>query len=567
MLGYAVALILVATNPPVTSVKDAGCEEALRIIESAAKRAANRLMTPDMGSTLRSPKSDRRASMVEDFMRDIRRYNITPELRNPEILQKLKDARNVLAAEVAVTQLPAWVLQSLIRKAHRDLRVVDILLKKPNPNSESGAKKKNKDEVRAEQERRLAELTANFKRYVELAAAFNTLDRSHTRFLYRKKQVQGAFFSLNLSNGFISRFLIDRIVHAASKKSDIKLSNDVTYVDGVAHPNVWDAEDVRIFVLVNEKVFNDYQAAFHQAVVQNVPLAVSRAAKAYPGEGEIDLEFIDYVTAGVRGVMRAVADFDLDLEYKFSTLCMVWIKNQIQELSTVSGRLIRIPRIRQISKGQDLSDLPKRPRSLSLPVGENGRNSLGDFIASTRSEGNSHILDDSSKEGRRTQYRNRIVEFFQMKARDWMQRDDVDPDARVASPMALRIIARRFPETFDQPMSRAGLRDIGSYLGIGMAEKGRKISTWVEEQAKILIYLDQTPRLAKQDRDLLKLLIGIERSYPLDFSDFEGTVSQYNKYHRDLLEAPTTKAASAEDLLKLYRSIVKPNSNRGIKEE
>ncbi len=199
--------------------------------------------------------------------------------------------------------------------------------------------------------------------------------------------------------------------------------------------------------------------AARQAMIQANLRLVVRIARDYEDFG---LPFMDLISEGNLGLIKAVERFDPDKGGKLSTYAAWWIKQSIKRALATHGRSLRLPvhmvdriaamrRVIQrltvelereptneelsmvmelpITKIAHLKTLANRSASLDAPVGEEGDATLGDLVQDDRAENPYESLRSKS------------------------DRSDIDDLLRGLEPREAEIIRLRFGLNGDIPLT------------------------------------------------------------------------------------------------------------------
>ncbi len=179
------------------------------------------------------------------------------------------------------------------------------------------------------------------------------------------------------------------------------------------------ADEVRLA----KRIKRGDEAARQQMIRANLRLVVKIAGDY----ARLGLPLLDLISEGNMGLMKAVDRFDPKKGGKLSTYAAWWIKQGIRRALANQGKTIRLPshmvdklfRMRRMQEtlAHELGHVPtaaelgkrlevpektvkywlevsQRPTSLDIPLGEDGRESLGDTISDARSKSPFDELND-----------------------------------------------------------------------------------------------------------------------------------------------------------------------------
>ncbi len=113
--------------------------------------------------------------------------------------------------------------------------------------------------------------------------------------------------------------------------------DDITnlYLNSLSHPLLTAEEEISLAREIRE----GSKKAYNHMVEANLRLVV-RMAKRYMNRG---VAFLDLISEGNIGLMRAVDKFNPDLGFRFSTYATWWIKQSIERALLNQTRTIRVP--------------------------------------------------------------------------------------------------------------------------------------------------------------------------------------------------------------------------------
>ncbi|MGN0346230.1 MAG: RNA polymerase sigma factor RpoD [Lachnospiraceae bacterium] len=168
-------------------------------------------------------------------------------------------------------------------------------------------------------------------------------------------------------------------------------------------------ETLKNKIAENEDLIKKGKKAEHSLAEANLRLVVS-IAKRYVGRG---MSFLDLISEGNLGLIKAVEKFEYKKGYKFSTYATWWIRQAITRAIADQARTIRIPvhmvetinKMIRISRQllqelgreptpaeiaekmeipeervREIQKMSQEPTSLETPIGEEEDSHLGDFI-------------------------------------------------------------------------------------------------------------------------------------------------------------------------------------------
>ena len=203
----------------------------------------------------------------------------------------------------------------------------------------------------------------------------------------------------------------EELVIDHSSNKDIKINDPVRmYLKEIGRINLLTSEEEYEYALQVEEGNEDAKRILAES---NLRLVVS-IAKRYVGRG---MAFLDLIQEGNIGLMKAVAKFNPEKGYKFSTYATWWIRQAITRAIADQARTIRVPvhmvetinklaRVqRQLTqelnreptekelskklgiteeKVREVMKISQEPVSLETPIGEEDDSHLGDFVPDER---------------------------------------------------------------------------------------------------------------------------------------------------------------------------------------
>lgn len=113
----------------------------------------------------------------------------------------------------------------------------------------------------------------------------------------------------------------------------------------------------------NRKVLRDAKKARETIIKRNLRLVINNAKK-YKNRG---LSFIDLISEGNSGIIKAVQKYDYTKGFKFSTYATWWIRQAITRAVADQARTIRVP----VHMVETINKITKIKRELQQELGEN----------------------------------------------------------------------------------------------------------------------------------------------------------------------------------------------------
>lgn len=200
----------------------------------------------------------------------------------------------------------------------------------------------------------------------------------------------------------------EKVVRNDLETDELPLDGLSLYLKAIRHPLLKPHEEVSL----SKRIEKGDLSAKDRMIEHNLRLVVG-IAKGYRGLG---LDFIDLISEGNTGLIRATEKFDHRKGFRFSTYATWWIRQSITRAIADKGRTIRVPvhtleKARKITQAAELIEqqdgvemaspeqiaeltglelevvletqatvIDRKTVSLDKPVGEDNDSKLGDFI-------------------------------------------------------------------------------------------------------------------------------------------------------------------------------------------
>lgn len=159
-------------------------------------------------------------------------------------------------------------------------------------------------------------------------------------------------------------------IKRSNKTNSNQLKNKLTETDDIVKWYMrWIGKYGKLLTAEEEKELAEQMAlggrkgkkAKRMLIYRNLRLVINNAKK-YKNRG---LSFIDLISEGNAGIMKAVEKYDHDLGYKFSTYATWWIRQSITRAVADQARTIRIP----VHMVENINKVAKMERELEQELG------------------------------------------------------------------------------------------------------------------------------------------------------------------------------------------------------
>ena len=224
------------------------------------------------------------------------------------------------------------------------------------------------------------------------------------------------------------------------------------------------------------------EAARQQMISANLRLVVKIAGDY----ARLGLPLLDLISEGNLGLMKAVDRFDPKKGGKLSTYAAWWIKQGIRRALANQGKTIRLPshmvdklfRMRRMQEtlAHELGRVPtthemakrlevsektvkywmevsQRPTSLDVPLGEDGRESLGDTISDAKARSPFDELNDQQLIEEMTQYITKLGKREQLILKRRFGLDGVEPESLEEVGVRLGVTRERIRQLQNQALA------------------------------------------------------------------------------------------------------------------
>jgi RNA polymerase primary sigma factor len=224
------------------------------------------------------------------------------------------------------------------------------------------------------------------------------------------------------------------------------------------------------------------EAARQKMISANLRLVVKIAGDY----ARLGLPLLDLISEGNLGLMKAVDRFDPKKGGKLSTYAAWWIKQGIRRALANQSKTIRLPShmvdklfrmrrvqealIHELGRAPTTSELAKqlevpvktvkywqevsqRPTSLDIPLGEDGRESLGDTIGDTKARSPFDELNDQQLTEEVAQHIHKLGEREQLILKRRFGLDGVEPESLEEVGVRLGVTRERIRQLQNQALA------------------------------------------------------------------------------------------------------------------